>query len=111
MFLHKTAIETAMTYNFEQQAKNTLDNIVDLLDAKDASGELEMEYQGEIVTIKFNSGKEIVINKHSPSKQIWLSSPISGGLHFSYNEAANNWQISDGRILEDFLTAELDKLL
>lgn len=111
VFLHKTAIESAMTYNFEQLVNKTLDCLADSMEELDASGEIELEYQSHIITLKFSSGKEIVVNKHSPSQQIWLSSPLSGGLHFSYNENTSNWQIADGRILEDFLAAEVNKLL
>lgn len=93
--------------DFEQLAKNTLDEIADALDTYDASGELELEYQNGILTITLKSGKQFIVNKHAPSGQIWLSSPISGGLHFSYN---NGWKLADGRELKKILFSELNTL-
>ena len=70
--------------DFEPLASKTLDGLAEKLDALDAAGELELEYQNGIITITLDSGKQLIINKHAPSQQIWLSSPISGGLHFFY---------------------------
>jgi frataxin len=55
------------------------------------------------------NGKQWLISKHTPSRQIWLSSPISGGLHFSFDD--NRWQIADGRELSSLLAAELAQLV
>ncbi len=93
--------------DFEQLAQKTLDAIAEKLDALDASGELELEYQNGIITIKLESGKQFIVNKHAPSKQIWLSSPISGGLHFSYNDG---WKLADGRELENTIMSEITEL-
>ncbi len=93
--------------DFEQLAKKTLDDIVAALDELDASGDLELEYQNGIITITLESGKQFIVNKHAPSQQIWLSSPLSGGLHFSYD---NGWKLSDGRELQATLMAEIAEL-
>lgn len=95
---------------FQQLATEALDNLADALDTLDASGDLELEYQGGIITIILPSGKQFIINKHTPSQQIWLSSPISGGLHFPYNSTSRKWQLSNGRILNNVLAEELKAL-
>lgn len=92
---------------FELLAKASLDSIAESLEELDASGELELEYQNGIITITLDSGKQFIVNKHAPSKQIWLSSPISGGLHFSHNDG---WKLADGRELETMLMAEITEL-
>jgi frataxin len=99
------ASETA----FEQTAAASLQQLADLLDDADARGDLEAELRGGILTVAV-AGKQFIINKHGPSQQIWVSSPISGGLHFAYNAEAQNWQLPDGRELFSLLTHELQTL-
>ena len=42
--------------------------------------------------MSFSTPKGVyVINKQPPNRQIWLSSPISGPLQFSYDRARNDW--------------------
>lgn len=96
--------------DFGKLAEKTLDKMADALDAFDESGDLELEYQNGILTIILNSGKQLIINKHAPSQQIWLSSPISGGLHFSYDNILDKWKLPDGRVLNDILSEELKTL-
>jgi|CXWL01.1.fsa_nt_gi iron donor protein CyaY len=96
--------------DFGQIAEKTLDKLADALDSFDEAGDLELEYQNGILNITLNSGKQFIINKHAPSQQIWLSSPISGGLHFSYDFAVNKWKLTDGKSINEILSAELKKL-
>lgn len=95
---------------FEKLALNTLDEIADALDELDEGGSLELEYENGMITITSNSNKQFVVTKHSPSRQIWLSSPISGGLHFSYNQSTGKWQLGDGRELKSLLEKELENI-
>jgi len=50
-----------------------------------------------------------VINKQPPSRQLWLSSPISGPLQFSYHRASNEWLDirGSGKTLRSVLKEEL----
>ncbi len=96
--------------DFEQLAEKTLDKLTDKLDSFDESGDLELEYQNGILNITLNSGKQFIINKHAPSQQIWLSSPVSGGLHFFYDTLSESWKLPDGKSLNDILLMELKTL-
>ena len=96
--------------DFTQLAEKPLDKLAESLDKLDESGDLELDYQNGIIMITFNSDKQIIINKHAPSQQIWLSSPLSGGKHFSYDALANNWKLADGVTLNTMLSAELKAL-
>lgn len=93
--------------DFQQLAEKTLNNLADALEEMDTTGELELDYQNDIINITLDSGKQFIINKHAPSQQIWLSSPISGGSHFSYDAISDSWQLADGRELGELLMAEL----
>lgn len=55
--------------------------IFDALEGLDA---LEVEYGQGILTVETSAGKTFVVSKHAPSKQLWLASPVSGGLHFPH---------------------------
>ena len=70
--------------DFHRLADATIDTICDALEEADASDMLDLESQNGIVTITAHSGKQWVVNKHAPTLQLWLSSPMSGGLHFHY---------------------------
>jgi frataxin len=71
---------------------------------------LDVEYQHGVLTVVLPSGPTFVVNKHAPMKQLWLSSPISGGLHFSYNDRFGKWTLADGNELGDMLRGDLAKL-
>lgn len=93
---------------FHLLADTMLGAIADAVEPADGDGALESEYQGGINTITFPDGRQLIISKHTASRQIWLSSPVSGGLHFSHN--GEQWVLPDGRSLESVLTSELKTL-
>ncbi len=43
----------------------------------------EVEFRGGILTVSCADGRQFVVNKHAPTREIWLSSPISGAIHFA----------------------------
>eukprot|EP00298_Acanthocystis_sp_HF-20_P029289 c8173_g1_i1.p1 GENE.c8173_g1_i1~~c8173_g1_i1.p1 ORF type:complete len:168 (-),score=40.43 c8173_g1_i1:38-541(-) len=56
------------------------------------------------------SNKTYVINQHTASKQIWLSSPFSGPKHFSYDIKSNEWVDTKGGLnLHELLGKELSE--
>jgi CyaY protein len=50
--------------------------------------DVDVDRHGPVLTIEFQPGSEIVINKQEPLHQIWLASKFSGH-HFSFVE--NSW--------------------
>ena len=97
---------------FHKLADNMLEHMSNALEQADEQGALDVEYQVGIVTIELPDGKQFIVSKHAPSRQIWLSSPMSGGLHFGYNQADSNqgWCLPDGRALSGVLSQELQSL-
>jgi frataxin len=93
---------------YHQLADAFLAHLNDLIDEQDAKGLLDAELSGGVLTIEIPGGKQFVVSKHAPSKQVWLSSPISGGLHFS--AAADEWKLADGRKLNAILASEIQQL-
>jgi frataxin len=72
---------------------------------------IDAELYGGVLTLTLDSGRQFVVNKHAPTQQVWLSSPLSGGLHFAYQSEAQAFALPDGRRLETLLMAELETLL
>ena len=96
---------------FHAIADATLMHLFDQLEDAFESGdfeELDFEEDG-VLKIETNAGKIFIISKHSPSCQLWLASPISGGLHYSYNESEELWQLADGSTLKQRLMEELEQ--
>lgn len=90
---------------FHKVADAFIARMADSIEDADEDALLECEVAGGVLTIESESKKTWVVSKHAPSKQIWLASPFSGGLHFSYEQ--NAWQLSDGRTLTALLADEI----
>ena len=76
-----------------------------LLEAREVG--LDAERQGGVLTVEGDDGTWIV-NKHAPTRQIWLSSPKSGARHYAFAADSGLWQ--DTRGGTDLLTTLADEL-
>ena len=66
---------------FKKKALDTLDDIFNLVESK--FDKYEADYEDENLRIDSLEGKgTFIVSIHSPTSQIWLSSPISGAHHF-----------------------------
>jgi frataxin len=93
--------------DFHRRADTMLAAILDQLEPRYEAGALEeLELQGGILTLRTDAGRCFVISKHAPSRQLWLASPFSGGLHFTA-DATGQWQLADGTELKALLLKEL----
>ena len=50
----------------------------------------DTELHGGVLTVEGEAGTW-VINKHGPTRQIWLSSPVCGARHYAYDAASGTW--------------------
>lgn len=91
---------------FNEAAARTFSLLMDALEPSDQAGILEVESTPGMVTVSLANGRQIILSKHSPTRQIWLSSPVSGGLHFSSADG-KCWKLSDGRGLEEVLRQDV----
>ena len=68
---------------FKKKASETLDEIFNLVESK--FDNYEVDYEDENLRIDSLEGKgTFVVSIHTPTSQIWLSSPISGAHHFEH---------------------------
>jgi frataxin len=68
---------------------------------------LDVDLTGGVLTIDLETGGQYVINKHAPSRQIWMSSPRSGATHFDYRDQVGWVAAKTGAVLEKMLAEEL----
>lgn len=89
-------------------ADATLEHCFDQLEVAFESGSLdELELDGGILTIRSMTGRTYLVTKHAPSSQLWYASPVSGGLHFRFDDTEQLWSLPDGRHLYDVIRTEL----
>ncbi|MBN9542440.1 MAG: iron donor protein CyaY [Alphaproteobacteria bacterium] len=71
------------TAEFDKIASKLIAEISDKCDEY----ELDSDCNNGVLYIETDSGT-YVINKHAPTMQIWLSSPVSGAKHFVLSDSA-----------------------
>ena len=66
---------------FKKKASETLDDIFNLVESK--FDNYEVDYEDENLRIDSLEGKgTFILSIHTPTSQVWLSSPLSGAHHF-----------------------------
>lgn len=96
---------------FLSLADDTLDTLAEMLETADSQGNIELEYNNGVLTVTLEHGRQLVINRHMPSRQIWLASATQGGLHFSWDGKTQDWRLPDGRSLKECLQQEVGEYL
>ena len=85
---------------FNQLAEQTMLAIEEAVDASGA--DIDYDNAGDILTLEFDNGSQIIINKQTPLKQIWVAAR-SGGYHFDYDEQNQVWCLN-GDHTRDLIT-------
>jgi len=72
--------ESRFTTLADQLIERIADAVEDHLDSADA------DLQSGILTITIPGTGQYVINKHTVNREIWVSSPKSGAIHFAHRD-------------------------
>lgn len=95
---------------FETLADRTLQHLFAQIEAE-LGDVADVDLRGGILTIVLDDGRQYVINKHAPNRQIWMSSPISGASHYEHDAASGGWRSTrGGEMLGPCLSEELAAL-
>ncbi|WMV39116.1 hypothetical protein MTR67_032501 [Solanum verrucosum] len=79
-------------------------------DSVDIDG-FDVDYGNEVLTLKLGSLGTYVINKQTPNRQIWMSSPVSGPSRFDWDQSSHGWIYRRTKAnLQKVLEDELEKL-
>ena len=72
----------------------------------------DVVFNDGVLTFDMGEHGTYVINKQTPNKQLWLSSPTSGPKRFDFDSAQYQWVYShDNVTLHDRLTQEISAAL
>ncbi|CAL8344043.1 unnamed protein product [Lota lota] len=98
---------------YEKLADETLDALVDffedLSDEPFTGADYDVEFSSGVLTVKIGDHGTYVINKQTPNKQIWLSSPTSGPKRYDWTGAC--WTYTrDGVTLHQLLSKEFSAI-
>uniref|UniRef100_A0AC35TSH0 Ferroxidase n=1 Tax=Rhabditophanes sp. KR3021 TaxID=114890 RepID=A0AC35TSH0_9BILA len=105
---------TISELEFERKCEEYLHNTVEYLDTLpeivQCDNEYDVNYSMGVLTAKIDDKVgTYVINKQTPNRQIWLSSPLSGPKR--YNFVDNEWVYTHDHVpLNDLLTKEFRKI-
>jgi iron donor protein CyaY len=75
---------------FENLCDDALHGIVLYLDSLDQDI-IFFDLMDGVLNITIDDTDEYVINRHFPTKQIWMSSPQSGASYFTFNAEQGKW--------------------
>ncbi|ESR60666.1 frataxin [Citrus sinensis] len=71
----------------------------------------DVDYGNEVLTLKLGALGTYVLNKQTPNRQIWLSSPVSGPSRFDWDTGAQGWVYRRTKAnLLKLLESELEQL-
>lgn len=87
-----------------------LDKLEEYGDSVDIDG-FDVDYGNEVLTLKLGNRGTYVINKQTPNRQIWMSSPVSGPSRFDWDQSSQSWIYRRTKAnLQKILEEELEKL-
>ncbi len=81
----------------------------DALDTAEPAA-LDIDFEDGVLTVEAEGTGTFILSRHAPTRQLWLSSPLSGASHYEYDEAREAWvSTRGGSDLEILLEAEFAK--
>jgi CyaY protein len=75
---------------FNELAELTMISIEQAIE--DCGAEIDYDNISDILTLEFENGSKIIINKQTPTSQLWVAAR-SGGFHFDYDDASMSWRL------------------
>lgn len=84
----------------ESEFNDVVDDIlVEIEDAieevcDETGADIDYETTSGILTLSFTNGSQIIINRQTPLKQIWLATR-QGGFHFDFDDSTEQWLCED----------------
>jgi iron donor protein CyaY len=100
-----------MTINesaFHDRCGEDIARLQDALEAQDTQGLLDIDGQDGMLSVKLEDGRTFVISRHTAARELWLSSPVSGGHHF--RPVGDGWVLPNGQTFPRLFLDELNHL-
>ncbi|GJQ69311.1 hypothetical protein Trydic_g6444 [Trypoxylus dichotomus] len=102
---------------FEKVCEETLESLSEyfeeLVEGTNHLKSADVSYSSGVLTVNFGDPYgTYVINRQSPNKQIWLSSPVSGPKRYDFVTNGEYWLYRhDGKTLHQLLQTEISKII
>ena len=78
---------------FQEIADQTIEDIQDAID--NSGADIDYDEIGGVLTLEFENGSKIIFSKQGAMNQLWMAAR-SGGFHFDYQEASEQWLCDSG---------------
>jgi CyaY protein len=93
--------------SFSLHAEQTLESLLERMSEFDALADLDMDIIDGVLTMEFEDGGKLILNRQEAASQLWLASP-EGPAHFGYDADKKAW-LNDrtGESLNDTLNRVL----
>ncbi|XP_075672184.1 frataxin, mitochondrial isoform X1 [Castanea sativa] len=99
---------------FHTLANSTIHHFLEKLEEYGDNVEIDgfdVDYGNEVLTLKLGDLGTYVLNKQTPNRQLWLSSPVSGPSRFDWDQNAQTWVYRRTKAdLLKILESELEQL-
>ncbi len=76
---------------FDSAYPTVLHTIQDAVDCDQLSDQVEVSYSEGVLSISCRGVGTWIINKHSATRQVWLSSPLSGPSKYNFHRQLALW--------------------
>lgn len=101
--------------SFSVQANRLLEDLLEGMAALEALDDLDMDLVDGVLTVEFDDGSQIIINRHESAQQVWVASPL-GPAHFRFDVDKNDWLddrtgVSLRQTLEQALASKLGQAI
>ncbi|AFJ58865.1 MAG: iron donor protein CyaY [Pseudomonadales bacterium RIFCSPLOWO2_12_60_38] len=99
---------------FHDLVDATQEKLEDIFDDSDL--DVDLENSAGVLTVKFETGPQLIFSRQEPLRQLWLAAR-SGGVHFDYDEESGKWQCDKSeellgemltRLVQEYTGVELD---
>ena len=102
---------------FTQRAQDLFDHLFQCLQNIERASYGDVDEQDGVLRLKVQGMPSVyVIHSHQTLQQVWVSSPLSGGLHFAFDAVRKGWYDTRtdqeliailGQELKDYLPTDL----
>ena len=80
--------------NESEFSKLAEETMMAIEDAVEMSGvDIDYDTISDILTLEFENGTQIIINKQTPAAQLWVAARC-GGFHFDYDADSLSWRLN-----------------
>ena len=99
---------------FHDLVDATQEKLEDIFDDSDL--DVDLENSAGVLTVKFETGPQLIFSRQEPLRQLWLAAR-SGGVLFDYDEESGKWQCDKSeellgemlmRLVQEYTGVELD---